>query len=124
MHEYGIVDQLIEEFLKTPLGRSLPSVRRVSLRYGPGLDEASVRQAFLVQAKGTPLALARVDISRLPVEISCPCGARLSPFGEEHSHPHEHEHDHDHAMPYLVCAACGAVNAIPHHNALELTHAE
>ncbi len=129
MHEYGMVEQLIEEFLKTPLGRSLPKVRAVRLRYGPGLTEASVRQAFLVQSKGTPLAGAKVEISRIPAEIACACGAKESPFEHEHDHPHDHghddhEHDHDHGTPYRPCASCGAVNAIPHFNALELTHAQ
>ena len=116
MHEYGLVDQLIEEFLKTPLARALTRARAVRLRYGPGLTEASVRQAFLVQSKGTKLAGAKVEISRIPAEIVCACGAKSSPF--------EHEHDHDHGTPYRLCDACGSVNAIPHFNALELTHAE
>lgn len=132
MHEYGLVDQLIEEFLRTPLARALPTVRAARLRYGPGLTEASVRQAFLVQSKGTKLAGARVEISRIPVEVACACGAKASPFAEEHDHPHgpghdhdhDHDHDHEHGLPYLVCASCGAVNPIPSFNALEVTHAE
>lgn len=124
MHEYGLVDQLIEEFLKTPLARTLTQARAVRLRYGPGLTEASVRQAFLVQSKGTKLAGAAVDISRIPAEIVCACGKTSSPFEHEHAHGHGDDHDHDHGTPYRLCEACGAVNAIPHFNALELVHAE
>lgn len=125
MHEYGIVDQLIDAFLKTPKARSLPAVRLVRLRYGPGLTAASVRQAFLVQSAGTPLSAARLELEPKPVVVACPCGARLSPYSDEHeAHGHDHDHDHDHGLPYLSCEACGAVHPIPHFNTLELTHAE
>jgi Zn finger protein HypA/HybF involved in hydrogenase expression len=133
MHEYGIVDQLIGEFLKTPQARRLNSVRLVRLSYGPGLTAASLRQAFLVQSAGTPLSRTRVELEPKPIVIACPCGARLSPYPEAaaghehahgHSHDHDHDHDHDHGLPYLSCEKCGAVHAIPHFNTLELTHAE
>lgn len=127
MHEYGLVDQLLEEFGKTPLGRSRPRFAAVRLRYGPGLTEASVRQAFLVQSKGTPLAGAKVEITRIPAVIVCACGAKESAFEHDHDPAHEHgpdhEHDHDHGTPYRECAACGAVNAIPSFNALEVLDA-
>lgn len=123
MHEYGLVDQLIEEFLKTPLARTLTRARVVRLRYGPGLTEASVRQAFLVQSKGTKLAGARVEIGRIPTEIACACGAKSPAFEHEHAHGDD-DHDHEHGTPYRLCEACGAVNPIPNFNALELTHAQ
>ena len=122
MHEYGIVDQLIGEFLKTPQARRLNSVRLVRLRYGPGLTAASLRQAFLVQSAGTPLSAAWVELEPKPVVIACPCGASLSPYpkapeahdrhhGHHHDHHHDYDHDldHDHGLPYLSCDNCGAV---------------
>lgn len=128
MHEYGIVDHLIGEFLKTPTARGLPKVSLVRLRYGPGLTAASVRQAFQVQSAGTPLAGARLELEPKPVTIACSCGAELSPYPQEHGHDHDHDgdhdHDHDHGLPYLDCSRCGQVHAIPHFNTLELTHAE
>jgi len=128
MHEYGIVDQLIGEFLKTPTARRLRTVRLVRLRYGPGLTAASVRQAFQVQSSGTPLAGAKLELEPKPLVVACPCGAKLSPYPQEHGHEHDHhgdhDHDHDHGLPYLSCDHCGEVHAIPHFNTLELTHAE
>lgn len=124
MHEYGIVDQLIGEFLKTPAARRLPAVRLLRLRYGPGLTAASVRQAFSVQSAGTPLAEARLELEPKPLVIACACGAKLSPYPPERDHDHDHDDDHDHGLPYLDCARCGAVHAIPHFNTLELIHAE
>lgn len=126
MHEYGIVDQLIGEFLKTPTARKLRTVRLVRLRYGPGLTAASVRQAFQVQSAGTPLAGAKLELEPKPLIIACPCGTKLSPYPQEHDHGHDHDgdHDHDHGLPYLDCGNCGTVHAIPHFNTLELTHAE
>lgn len=124
MHEYGLVDALIAEFLKTPRARTLPAVRRVRVRYGPGLTAAAVRQAFAVQSRGTPLAGAALELERREDEVRCACGASLAPFPPEpHDHGHDHDHEHDHGLPYAECAACGAVLPIPHFDALEVVDA-
>ena len=112
MHEFSLVDQIIASFLKTPVAQRLPTVRRMLVRYGPGLTEDSIRQAFQVQSAGTPLAGAQFDFEAIPVSIVCKCGAKVS--------PPEHEHD----VPFAVCEDCAAVYPVPHFNVLEIVDAE
>jgi Zn finger protein HypA/HybF involved in hydrogenase expression len=120
MHEYALVDELLERVARLPLGADGAPVWRVLIRYGPGLTPDAVRQAFLSQAAGTRFAHAHVDLERLESFVDCPCGLRLFP-AELHDHGGGF---HDHAEPYLVCSSCGKVQDVPHLNTLELVRVD
>jgi len=134
MHEFGIVDQMIQELAAQWEGRRPPALESILLRYGPGLSEESLRQALQVHAGGTVLEGVRLQFEKKLVQFSCLCGAVMKPDhvpnGNGHSqddhdnhHPAHEDGDHDHGMPYCVCAECGRVCPIPGFNALEISYA-
>lgn len=121
MHEFGLVDQLIAAFLAKARAAFPSGVRRLRVRYGPGLDEESVRQAFRAESAGTPLAGAELALEAIPAEVVCSCGTRVTPFPREHSHADGETHDH--GLPYMDCGRCGTVHAIPSFDVLEIVDA-
>jgi Zn finger protein HypA/HybF involved in hydrogenase expression len=106
MHEYSLMERILETVLENLKGQGLSSserVREVSLRLG-ALEihsEESFRQAFAVLAKGGPLEGARLNLTIEPARFECPCGYRGPSLGDGAD-------IHD-AMPAAPCPGCGAL---------------
>lgn len=110
MHEYSLMQQVIEtilETLKKPGVCSPGSVKEVILKVG-ALDmhsEASCRQAYALLAKGTILEESRLTLVLVPATLNCPTCGYNGPGPEGQADGHD-------PMPYAECPSCGAVSGL------------
>jgi len=75
MHEYSIVQELIERLLKDINERGIDKVREIHLRRGSTFAEGPLQQAFLIMSENTPLEGAQLVIDEFEVNRVCPtCG--------------------------------------------------
>jgi len=75
MHEYSVVQQLIEKLLVELKAQGIARVQSVHLRRGSTFKEDPLRQAFLMLAGNTPLAGAELIVDEYSVEHACAsCG--------------------------------------------------
>ncbi len=109
MHEYSLMQRLIETILKNMeegadfQGRQVKEVR---LAIG-ALDihsPDSFRQAYEVLVRETPLAGSRLDLTVVPGSISCPmCGFQG---------PCQNDVDGHDPMPVTACPQCGTLAGV------------
>lgn len=109
MHEYSLMQRLIETILKNMeegadfQGRQVKEVR---LAIG-ALDihsPDSFQQAFEVLIQGTPLAGSHLDLAVVPGSIACPkCGF---------SGPCQEDVDGHDPMPVAECPQCGTLAGV------------
>jgi Zn finger protein HypA/HybF involved in hydrogenase expression len=112
MHEFGMVDEFIHQLVsRWTKGKEKPA-KVIRVHYGPGLVEASLKQAFEVHTVGTPLEKTSFEFHKKPNSIACQCGALVQ----------EDEEAAD--VPYAVCQDCQHVMPIPGFNVLELIDAD
>jgi Zn finger protein HypA/HybF involved in hydrogenase expression len=71
MHEFSVVQQLIERLLEEARRRGGAKVREVRLRRGSTFAEGPIQQAFQIMAENTPLADAQLIIEEFSVEHTC-----------------------------------------------------
>jgi Zn finger protein HypA/HybF involved in hydrogenase expression len=107
MPELGIVEKLIPGVVKQLKRRANLPVGVLRLRYGPGLTEKAIRQAFQIKSAGTPPEGARLEFEQKIVMITCDCGDAFTP------------HFQDSPMPYAICQECHKVHPIPGFHHLE-----
>jgi hydrogenase nickel insertion protein HypA len=75
MHEYSIVQELVERLLKEVERRGATSVKEIHLRRGSTFAEGPLQQAFLIMSENTPLQDAQLIIEEFSVEYKCKaCG--------------------------------------------------
>jgi hydrogenase nickel incorporation protein HypA/HybF len=75
MHEYSIVQELIERLLTDINSRGINAVKEIHLRRGSTFAEGPLQQAFLIMSENTPLEGAQLVIEEFEVEHKCPsCG--------------------------------------------------
>ncbi len=105
MHEYALMQEIIESILAKLPSEALPDkVAEVILKVGilEVHSEAAARQAFQVLAKGTPLERARLTLTIIPPICDCSACGFAAPL------PIEHHHAHD-PLPMANCPQCGAL---------------
>lgn len=122
MHEYGLMQRVIDAVLKDPQAGT-GKVSSVVVHIG-ALEVHSpeaVRQAYDMLVKGTPLEKASLKLEIFAGTVECVhcgykgLGARLDDGGAGHSHEHGpghsgHHHEHEHeALPYEPCPKCGTM---------------
>ena len=111
MHEFGMVDESIAGLVarwNSLRGRPEQAIR---VRYGPGLNEDSLRQAFQVHTAGTCLEGAQFVFIKKAIPLTCVCGTHLE-VGEGTPD-----------SPYAICPECLSVRTIPGFNLLEILDA-
>jgi len=111
MHEFGMVDEFIEQLLAHATKKPAKAARVIRVRYGPGLVEESLRQAFEVHTVGTALEGAKFEFMKKMITLPCECGALVREGTEKAD------------FPYAVCQECQHVIPIPGFNVLELSDA-
>jgi hydrogenase nickel incorporation protein HypA/HybF len=75
MHEYSIVQDLVEKLLHEMDEKGATSVKEIRLRRGSTFAEAPLQQAFLIMTENTPLEGAELVIEAFNVEYKCAsCG--------------------------------------------------
>ena len=113
MHEYTIVEQLIERLLAECNAKQAYSVKLVHLRRGSTFSEAPLRQAFEMLSPGTPLNGAKLVIDEFAVNHTCGnCGKRQAVTAD------------DLIGHMFVCPDCGAADEIEEAHGLELLEVE
>jgi hydrogenase nickel incorporation protein HypA/HybF len=75
MHEYSIVQELVERLLHEMEEKGIKSVKQIHLKRGSTFAEAPLQQAFLIMTENTPLEGAELIIDSFNVEHKCKtCG--------------------------------------------------
>lgn len=108
MHEYAFMQEVINAIL-AQLSQEVAAgeVAEVILKVGvfEVHSEAAARQAFEVQAQGTPLEGADLTLSVIPPVCECPACGFNAPLVLEHHHHHD-------PLPMAECPQCGALAAL------------
>ena len=109
MHEVSLIENLLESVLpEVETQRGLgQSVQGLAVTIGAmELHSAEAfRQAFTVQTRGTPLAGARLELTVVQPEVSCPSCGFHGPFPDDRIDPHNPD-------PIMECPACGRPAAV------------
>ena len=82
MHEYSIVQALVERVEAEARARHAASVHRLSVRIGElsGVDVGLLATAFTTFRERTICERAELDVHSVPVRWECPeCGREVSP---------------------------------------------
>ncbi len=109
MHEYSLVQALLERVEEKARALHASTVHRITVRIGPlaGVEAVLFANAYEMCRAGTLCAAAELAISGEPVTWSCPsCGIEL-PAGER-----------------LVCPRCGSPARLASGDALVLERIE
>jgi Zn finger protein HypA/HybF involved in hydrogenase expression len=101
MHEYALMERVMESILKR-LEEELPArVVEVSLKIGvlELHSQEATRMAFQVLAQGTPLEKSRLTLTLMPVYLECPACGHTEPYLTEPLPGHE-------PLPGVRCPKC------------------
>ncbi len=109
MHEYSVVQQLVEKLLAELQGQGVHRVKEVRLRRGSTFGEGPLRQAFAMLTANTPLQGAELIIEGFPVEHTCENCGHSQVISEEDLLGH-----------LFICPGCGAAEEIDEAHGLEL----
>lgn len=107
MHEYSLMERVLETVLKDLEGRGIrdaSQVKELSLRVG-ALELHSVEsfeQAFSALTKGTLLEKAALKLDVFPASYDCRACGHKGPCGDDSV-------DHHDPTPAAPCPKCGAV---------------
>jgi len=109
MHEFSIVEALVQRILSEVRKQGDPRVDSIHFRRGSAFSEPALVQAFEVLARDTPLEKARLVIEILNRDFTCPrCG-------------HSQVVQSDDLIGHMfVCPGCGYVEEIDEAHDLEL----
>lgn len=93
MHEYSIVQALLDRVEREARTRNATAVHRLSVRIGDlaGVEPELLASAYEICREGTLCAGAELAIDRVPVRWACPDCGREVPEGE-----------------VLSCSGCGS----------------
>lgn len=112
MHEYAIVENLVNSLLKELEAKKISKVRSVEFKRGSAFSESALLQTFTAVTKGTPLENADLKIQVVVLNLRCACGK-------------ERRIDADDLVGHMyVCPDCGHVKEIEEAHDLELLGVE
>ena len=102
MHETVIAQQIARAVRAEMDARGATACRSIDVELGQleGLDAQDLQAAFDLEAAGTPLDGARVQVTTVPASAVCPSCKAAKPFELPHAHTHE--------IPKALCPDCGA----------------
>jgi len=109
VHEISLIENLLESILpEVETQRSLGhNIQGLAVTIG-AMELHSVeafRQAFAIQSQGTPLAGAKLELTVVQPEVSCPSCGFNGPFADDKIDPHNPD-------PIMECPACGSPAAV------------
>ncbi|MEW5702612.1 MAG: hydrogenase maturation nickel metallochaperone HypA [Candidatus Zixiibacteriota bacterium] len=109
MHEYSVVQQLVEKLLVELARQGVTSVKAIHVRCGSTFKEEPLRQALVMLSDQTPLAGVEIVVDEYTVEHTCvACG---------HT---ETVHADDLIGHLFVCPSCGTPKEIEEAHGLQL----
>ena len=102
MHETVIAQQIIRAVIAEMEGRGATACKTIDVDLGQmeGLDRRELQAAFDLEAEGTPLVGAILQVSITPVTAVCRSCKAAKPFELPKTHGPE--------TPRVVCPDCGA----------------
>ena len=102
MHETVMAQQIVRAVLAEMTARGASACRSIDVELGQleGLDAKDLQAAFDLEAAGTPLEGARLEVTTAPATAVCPSCKAVKPFELPHAHTHE--------IPSALCPDCGA----------------
>lgn len=108
MHEFSVVESVVQELLAKLAEQKVKSVESVRFRRGSAFAEGALVQAFRMLSAGTPLEGARLDIDTVNLDFNCGCG-------------HSQVITADDLIGHMfVCPGCGATRECDESHDLEL----
>lgn len=108
MHEYAIVENVVQGVTSQLREQGIGQVAEVRFRRGSAFSEESLLQAFEMLSAGTPLEGAKLHIETVNLEFHCQCG-------------HEQVITSDDLEGHMfVCPKCGYVREVDESHDLEL----
>jgi len=108
MHEYSIVQELVEKLLAECAVKKVTAVGEIQIRRGSTFADESLQQAFQIMTENTPLENAQLNIDDFDIENKCrSCGYTqvLTPD--------------DLIGNLYVCPECGEATEIDERNGLQ-----
>jgi hydrogenase nickel incorporation protein HypA/HybF len=81
MHEYSIIQSLVDSVERAVAGKASPHVQRIDVRIGDlsGVDVELLTTAFEVFREGTICEHAAMSIERVPARWTCPkCNGEIA----------------------------------------------
>jgi hydrogenase nickel incorporation protein HypA/HybF len=102
MHETVIAQQIVRAVRATMEQRGASAVKTIDIELGQleGLNPQELQGAFDVQAEGTPVEGAVLQVEIVPAIAFCPSCNEERPFELPRSPAHE--------IPKVLCPECGA----------------
>ena len=108
MHEFAIVESMVNQTLTLLPDAEAGEVTSVRFRRGSTFSEDALRQSFEALTKGTALENALLIIETVDLQFHCTCG-------------HQQVVTSDDLIGHMfVCPSCGAVTEIDEAHDLEL----
>ena len=113
MHEYSIVEQVVEQILRHLEEENIESVQRLRFQRGSTFAEEPLRQAWEMLTENTLLEGAALEVEEYVEEYACAnCGLK------------QIVHADDLIGHMFICPACGAGHAIQESAGLKLLEIE
>ncbi len=109
MHEYSVVQQLIEKLLKELQSQGIQQVKEVHLRRGSTFSTGPILQAFQMLTPDTPLQKAELVIDDFSVAHRCASCGQTQALSAEDLIGH-----------LFICPNCGTAAEIDEAHGLEL----
>ncbi len=102
MHETVIAQQIVRAVQSEMDARGATACRSIDVDLGQleGLDAKDLQAAFDLEATGTAVEGAVLQVTTVPATAVCPSCKAAKPFDLPHSH--------DHTLPKALCPDCGA----------------
>jgi Zn finger protein HypA/HybF involved in hydrogenase expression len=108
MHEFGIVEGIVNQVLPQLASANVTQVSHVHFRRGSAFSEDALRQAYAATTAGTPLAGATLVIDTVNLDYVCPCGYQQVITSD------------DLEGHMFICPLCGHVHEVDEAHDLEL----
>jgi Zn finger protein HypA/HybF involved in hydrogenase expression len=108
MHEFGIVEGIVNNVLPQLQSSHVKQVSTVHFRRGSAFSEDALRQAYAATTVGTPLEGAALVIDTVNLDYVCPCGyQQVITCDDLEGH-------------MFICPTCGRIHEVDEAHDLEL----
>lgn len=109
MHEYSIVEDLVEQLKNEMKAKGIESVKRIRLRRGSTFSEGALLQAFEMLTENTPLQGAQLEVESYSVERTCQRCGHVETVEADDLVGHMH-----------ICMECGQAEQVHEGSGLEV----
>jgi Zn finger protein HypA/HybF involved in hydrogenase expression len=108
VHEFAIVQSMVQELVSRLEGKGIERVSEVRFRCGSAFSEDALRQSFLAASSGTIAENATLIIDTVNTTFNCACGYTQVVTSD------------DLIGHMFVCPTCGAVTEVEEAHDVEL----